>query len=271
MKFPAEKFRRLLRPAMRLLLAAAFLVTVGFADSRRHETVCTAMEIRVHGENGIAFIERSDVRELVFDKFGNPVGKPLSSINMALLEKIINGNPYVAGAEVFSSVDGKLTIEVVQRNPVLRIINSSNESFYIDDEGVFMPVSDAYTANVVVANGTLSTALTDQRIRVFTPEDAEDTAHHLNMAEKLFVLNCYIGASAFWGAQVEQVHVTAEEEFELIPRLGNHAVLFGDITGMEEKFEKLFHFYKQGLSRAGWGEYRIVNVKYKDQVVCTKK
>ena len=268
---PKEKIRMLLRPAAQLLLVVAFLVTVGFADSRRHDTVCTGLEVRVHSAAGHAFLERSDVIGMVQDKIGSPVGKTLSSINMAMLEKIINSNAYVARAEVFSTVDGKLNLDVVQRNPVLRIINRSKESFYIDEEGVFMPLSDAYTANVTVANGDLNASLTDRKIRVFEPEDADDTTKHLTTVEKIFVLNRYMSRSAFWSAQVEQVYVGADREFEIIPRMGDHAVRLGDVRDLNEKFEKLFHFYRQGLNRAGWNAYRTIDVRYKDQVVCTKK
>ena len=269
--FETWNSKGVLRIAVGSSLVAAFLVTVGFADSRRKEMLCTGLEIIVHDSLGIAFVENSDVVEMVQDKFGQPAGKPLSSINMALLEKIINSNAFVARAEVFSTVDGKLTIEVVQRNPVLRIINTSNESFYIDDQGVFMPLSEKYTANVAVANGVIPNTLADKRIRTFTPAETEDTSNHLTGLEKIFALNWYVIGNEFWNAQVEQYYVNSDLELELIPRVGNHTILFGDEKDMTEKFDKLLHFYKEGLNRTGWNQYKTVNLKYKDQVVCTKK
>ena len=62
-----------------------------------------------------------------------------------------------------------------------------------------------------------------------------------------------------------------DEEMELVPRVGNHTILFGDEKEMDEKFSKLFLFYKEGLSKQGWNKYNVINLKYKDQVVCTKK
>jgi len=260
-----------LRILYRSSLVAAFLVTVGFAESRRDEMLCSGLDIYVHDSAGIAFIERSDIVEMVHDKIGEPAGKTLSSINMAMLEKIINSNAFVARAEVFSTVNGKLTIEVVQRNPVLRIINNSNESFYIDDQGVFMPLSEKYTANVAVANGVIPNTLADRKIRTFTPEEAEDTSNHLTGLERIFAVHGYVGEHEFWNAQVEQYYMNSDLDLELIPRAGNHTILFGDEKDMDEKFDKLLHFYKEGLNRSGWNQYRTINLKYKDQVVCTKK
>jgi len=64
--------------------------------------------------------------------------------------------------------------------------------------------------------------------------------------------------------------VNGAGEIELISRVGNQPVLFGDINDMEEKFDKLLLFYKEGLSKTGWNQYKTINLTYKDQVVCTK-
>jgi cell division protein FtsQ len=41
---------------------------------------------------------------------------------------------------------------------------------------------------------------------------------------------------------------------------------------MVEKFEKLHTFYLQGLNTTGsWNKYSVINLKFKNQIVCTKK
>ena len=60
-------------------------------------------------------------------------------------------------------------------------------------------------------------------------------------------------------------------DIELIPRVGNHTIVFGDANQIESKFEKLIVFYNKGLSNTGWNEYSVINLKYEGQVVCTKR
>ncbi|MEO8088452.1 MAG: cell division protein FtsQ, partial [Bacteroidota bacterium] len=67
-----------------------------------------------------------------------------------------------------------------------------------------------------------------------------------------------------------QIFVDAAGDMELIPRVGNQTILFGDEKQMEEKFNKLYTFYKKGLSKTGWNQYKTINVTFKDQVVCSK-
>jgi cell division protein FtsQ len=262
---------RAARLAGPVLAVAAFIASVGFTDHRREDTACSGIRILVHDSLGMAFVNRNDVLQMVQDKIGQPVGKPLASINMAMLENILNNDAFVARAEVFSSVDGMLTVEVTQRNPVLRVINQSGESFYIDDQGEFMPLSEKYTADVAVASGQIMNTAADKRIRVFTPEQAEDTSVRLTTLEKVFAVNGFIRQHDFWSNQVEQLYVNEDQDIELVPRVGNHIIVFGDEKHMTEKFDKLFRFYREGLNRAGWNTYRTLNVKYRDQVVCTKK
>jgi cell division protein FtsQ len=48
--------------------------------------------------------------------------------------------------------------------------------------------------------------------------------------------------------------------------------VFGEAKDFEEKFEKLKTFYTEGLNKTdGWNKYSTINIKYKNQVVCTKK
>src|SRR4029079_5925145 len=135
------------------------------------EMPCKEVEIHVDDSLGNSFVQQDDIAQVIEEKFGKLEGKLLSSINISLLEKIIDANPFVLKAQVFSTVDGKLVVEVKQRTPIVRVINNFNESFYIDENGILMPMSDAFTAHVPVANGNIYNRETEQRIRRVTVQE----------------------------------------------------------------------------------------------------
>ncbi len=56
----------------------------------------------------------------------------------------------------------------------------------------------------------------------------------------------------------------------MIPKLGNHIIKFGRVEEMDAKFHKLMIFYKEVLKNFDAEDYRIINLKFKDQIVCTK-
>jgi cell division protein FtsQ len=68
-----------------------------------------------------------------------------------------------------------------------------------------------------------------------------------------------------------QVYVNSKNEFELIPRVGSHVILLGRLEGFEVRLDNLRSLYDQGFSTAGWNQFEIINLKYENQVVCTKR
>ena len=81
----------------------------------------------------------------------------------------------------------------------------------------------------------------------------------------------------FWRAEIVQIIASStpagELEMQLVPRSGDFTILFGPVGSRrdnDEKLDRLMTFYKKGLGRTGWSEFRTVNVKYKGQVVCAK-
>ena len=237
---------------VRLLLtsaaACAFIISVGFASHSQSNMPCSGIVVKIDDEHANAFVEESDIRQMVQNKFGSLVGSPISSINISLLEKIINTNPFISDAEVFSTIDGKIVIEVKQRIPVLRVMNYSNETFYIDKDGVFMPSSDKFTARVPVASGFIFDTEKEKAVRMSSIVNTADTTEK-SATEKLFNIISFVRGNEFWNSEVQQLYVNAAGEIEMIPRVGSHSVILGDDKYLDEKFKKLLAFYKEGLNK----------------------
>jgi cell division protein FtsQ len=248
------------------------VVMLGFVAKRQEEIKCKNISINIDEAVGHDFIGNDELLELINSK-GKVIGKPLGTINTSLLEKIILTNPFVNRSEVYSSIDGALHVDVWQRDPIVRIINMHDEQYYIDREGRFMPISESYTPPVIVANGFIFNTYTELKVRGEVA--AKDTSRIDSLLvpriiDQVFVLAKFIEADSFWTANSEQIYVNEQQELELIPRIGNHRVLVGDTTNLEDKFKRLMVFYKEGLSKTGWNNYSLINLKFRNQVVCTK-
>ena len=61
------------------------------------------------------------------------------------------------------------------------------------------------------------------------------------------------------------------QEFEIIPRVGAHQILLGNAENLELKFRNLKILYEEGLAYEGWNKYEIINLKYNNQVICSKR
>lgn len=254
----------------KILWVLSFIAIAGmlsFAEKKKTAEVCKGIAIDIQRPNSNYFVLEEDVEELISNMGYAAIGMRVNDIDITQIEKLLNNNPSISKAEVYTTIDGIVAIEMVQRTPLIRIFNQNGESFYIDDQGWLMPLSEKYTARAIVANGNINTSFAPgYKTNVKEVADSQYSILH-----ELYVLAKYIRKNAFWKSQITQVHVNNIGDIELIPRVGNHNIVIGDTTDLEKKFNKLMVFYKEGLNRTGWNNYKTINLKYQNQVVCTKK
>lgn len=249
-------------------LVLATIVTTAFIDHDLGEETCSDVVIDITDEKSYGFISEGDVSDLLNREFNTPISQKVKDIHTYDIEKRLRKHEAVKEAEVYITIDGKLVIRLWQRRPIIRVF-SKGGSFYIDEFGEVMPVMQKFTAHVPVASGNIDIPFKEihKMQRLGQGENKIDTS----LYNDLFKLAQFIDSRQLWRAQIEQVYVDKDSEVELIPRVGNHTIVLGEVQDLEEKFEKLMLFYNKGLNKTGWNEFRKINLKFKDQVVCTKR
>ncbi len=267
-----KKLKKILFITLWFGLIVGLLLTMGFVNKQQDSLLCKNLDIKVNQDDEVYFLNKMDIAQLIKNRGDSIVGQPKSTVNVSEIEKALNSHEDIAKAEVFMTIDGDMKVNVKQRKPVLRIINSNDDSYYLDDTGKLMPLSGKYTARVIVANGNIQEPYSTHYM--YTMEDiANDSIMKANsMLDELFAMGTYINANEFWKSQVQQIYINKEKDMEIVPLVGDQKIIFGDTTAMHEKFKKLMTFYTQGLNTTGWWDrYSTINLKFKNQIVCTKK
>ena len=80
----------------------------------------------------------------------------------------------------------------------------------------------------------------------------------------------YLNDNKFWRQNITQIYVKTNGDIELIPRVGTHTILLGTAENCEKKLNNVRKFYDKVLSRKGWNFYKVINVKFDNQVVGEK-
>ncbi|NVN96185.1 MAG: hypothetical protein HXX18_13000 [Bacteroidetes bacterium] len=253
------------------LLSMGLIAGLIFSGIFHRNRICKAVEINVNYADADPFFTSDDISTFLIQKNDTIKGKKMSEINENLIENIIKENPYVLDANVFTSMDGILKINITQRKPIVRIINKLNQHFYLDDLGVKMPINNKYPANIVIATGNINASYS-----LFSPENFDQRNDTLNLKKDSVLYNIYkvtnyINKNAFFRAQIEQIYINEEKEIELIPKLGEQIIIFGNAENVEVKFNKLLIIYKEAFNKLGWDKYKLINLTFENQVVCTKK
>ncbi len=251
------------------LAICGVMVLLGFVSSSQQNMRCKEMIIRIdQGKGSTNFIDEKDVRTHIMAEGSAVEENRMGHIKTHTYEELIRNLSSVEHAEVFKTIDGTVVVEVQQREPIVRIINANSGSFYIDENGRTMPLSEKYTANVLIVHGHIRESL-----GVWTVEEimASDSLSKISMLDDVFIMASYIRKNDFWRAQIQSVWVNSKGEMEIMPLVGQHKIIFGSVKNMKQKFKKLKLFYKKALNSSGWNRYATINLKYENQIVCTKK
>jgi len=237
-------------------IAAWFVVILGFVSSRADEVICNRIDVLLSDTAQCRFVSDADIRAMLRDEGLEIQGYPLKEINTWDLEKLLEENAYIKEAEVSTDISGRMEIRLEQRIPLVRIMPDGRRGYYLDTEGKILPLSDQFVPHIFLVSGHIS-----------QPDEDEGT----NQLEEIHQFCTYVTDHPFWSEQIVQLYVNRKGEYELIPRVGAHQILMGSLDQWERKLRNLELLYEQGFSAYGWNTYGTINLKYSNQVICTKR
>jgi cell division protein FtsQ len=236
--------------------AVVFLISAMQSKSVR---TCNGLEVEISGLKNYSFLEKQEVVKLLTANQKNAIkGKPLKDLDLKKMEEKLESMVWVKNAELFFDNGRVLQVKVEEREPVARVFCSNGSTFYIDNSLARLPLSDKFSIRLPVFTG-------------FPSDRKKWKGKDSILMEKIKNISAFIRQDSFWTAQVEQVDIDMQRKFVIIPKTGDHVILFGDGEDIERKFARLYIFYRDVLSKVGWNKYSSINVQYKGQVAAGRK
>jgi cell division protein FtsQ len=249
--------KKIIFVALTLTACSGLVILLVAAIGRRNHELCKDYVITMQGAQKNLFINEKDISKLLNSGLNGKIkGEPIADFNLRKLEQLIKGNAWVKNANLYFDNREVLHISVEQKDPVARIFTTVGKSFYIDNEGKKMPLSD----------------MTSARVPVFTnfPDKKAFSIKDSILLNDIRSTASFILKDSFWMAQTEQIDITEDRNFEMIPTIGNHIVKLGKGDDIDKKFRRLLIFYQQVLSKTSFDKYNIVDVQYAGQVIGSK-
>lgn len=249
--------RKILFIAIWLCIGGGMVSLLLAAITKKNNGLCKGYSISIEGGKNNLFIDNKDVEQLLFKATkGQLKGDPIAAFNLYELEQMLQKNSWINEADMYFDNKDVLHVIITEKEPIARIFTTDGNTFYINENGKKMPLSDKMSARVPVFTG-----YADKK--------------KMNAADSLFLKQVtnvaeFIENSPFWMSQVAQVDITEDGNFEMIPLVGNHLVKLGNGENIEKKFNRLMIFYKQVLRKTGFDKYKVIDVQYKGQVVVSK-
>ena len=186
------------------------------------------------------FVSRDLVESLLSDHIVDADGKYLTlhQVSFEQIEKVLLSHSSISRVNIYSDLNGYVTIDIVPKIPIARIYNNS-DIYYIDNSGEKMELSVAYTSRSLIVTGDLNS---------------------LNQSD-IFHICKYIYDDNFLRNQITSIDVS-NSELSMFARTGE-LIEFGRVKDMNHKFTKLKLYYDNVSS-----DFSILNLKYNNQIIC---
>ena len=259
-----KKFFQILIWSILLLGVAAGLV---FAEINHRETVCIGFDLVIMDQQDNPLIKAKDIKAKVLANTDTLIGKKIGDLDLLQIHGILQEIPYVAESDIQTDLMGNLTVEVSLRKAIIRVVNQSGFTYYLDTEGYLMPVNPGHPSRVIIINGAIKDGLRQLSGQKMHVDDFSEGS----ILHKIYKMSTLMEQSPFLKRLIAQVWLERNGEIKITPILGDYIIKFGSFEDMDTKFEKLETFYREGAGKAGWQDYRSIDLRYKNQIICSKK
>lgn len=229
-----------------VLILGAVIFLYSFSSKRNENRRLKEADIEfAEAEN---FITHEKVNNLLIQNFGSIKSIQKDKLDLNSVEKSLDKNPMIDKAEVYATIDGKLKAIISQRKPVARIF-LGEESYYIDYRGDRMPLSETYTARVPLVTGVIDS---------------------IEQGKLKKLLN-YINDDAFLKKNIIGLEIAPTGGVRMRSRNYGYEIQFGRPINIEKKFNNYKAFLQDAAKDTLIEQYKTINLKFTQQVVCTKK
>lgn len=261
--------KRWVRVVVGLLILLSFAVLLGLAmgnwATRREGVLCNRVEVRVLDSAKHDFVNRQMVAQWLVEQGFRLQGIPIHEVDVQSVERHLRSRDWVSGAEVYATFDGVVHVEIRQRHPLMRVVSDGGYNFYVDSLFTILPVQVGSVESVQVVTGEFDFGF---RGDYYGSLDEKKDIKDVIFLKKLTNFAQEVWRDDFLRDLVVQVYVRKDQQLELIPRVGGHVIMFGDLCSpYNGRLIRLKAFYGQATGEPWFTEATVVDLRYERQVI----
>jgi cell division protein FtsQ len=228
-----------------VLLLGLVVFLYAFSSFKNNSRSVTNLVVQFTGKENV-YITTEMVNKLLIQNQDQLYNLPKDNLDLKEMEFLLESNDMIKSAQVYLTVNGEVRAKIEQKRPIARVY--SKAIFYIDEDGLWMPLSSQHSARVPLITGVVGKG------------DLKDV---YKMALKIY-------KDSFLRTYVTEIHQNENKEVSLRMRLLNFEILLGDLENLDQKMRNLKAFYQKAKKDKVLDEYKSVNLQFDNQVVCTK-
>jgi cell division protein FtsQ len=232
---------------IRLFLMLGLVIFLFSFTSNRNEHRKLKKSVVVFVGDNALFVKRETVNKLLIENKENASSIEKDKLDLNKLERILDSNAMIEKSDVFVSIDGVLKAVVKQKTPIARVFEGDH-SFYVDYEGGRMPLSDNFTARVLLVSGEIN------------KKNSEDLAQLFHV----------IYDDDFLKKNIIAIQIMPNGSLKMFNRNFNYQIDFGRLVNVDQKFKDYKAFFQKAVLDSSLYKYKKIDLRFTKQVVCTK-
>lgn len=229
------------------LLLIAFVFLLNFTKEKNKKRELLPYEINIIDSLEKKFITEKQVVNIIKKQSEEKLPKKIEEIHVQAIENNLKNNPFVDSTNVSLDINGKLTIFIRQKTPILRV-NNEKEQFYLTAKNQFLPLSPNFAYKCMLVDGNIQEE--DRELLLKLVKEIKN--------DKLLITHI-IG-----------IKKVKNNSFTLLVNYGDYEIEFGELTNYKQKLENLKGFYAQYLCKVPKRTYKKIILKYNNQIVGIK-
>jgi cell division protein FtsQ len=242
-----------------IILGVALLTLLIAAMNTKTTKPCTDVVISFKNKDGALYTGKTAISKMLNERGLSVLkGKAVKNFDLKAMEEKLEKDPWIKNAELFFDNKRVLRVNIEENEPIARVFTIKGNTFYLDSSLQRLPLNERHTPRLPVFTG-----FPTERY----PWKGKDSV----LMSEVKQMALFLDNDPFWMAQIDQCDINAQRNFELIPKIGDHLIIFGDGKNIPERFRKLNLFYQQVLAKTGFNTYKDINVQFEGQVVATKR
>ena len=242
--------KKVLSIVLWVITGGALIVLFSFGRSKYLETPLKGVEINLKRIHSNGFVDQDSLLAHVQAVCDIAHQNKIADINMVQVNKLLSGNPWIESGSAFIDLNDTLYLEAKEYEPMLRVFGNDGRSVYVTYEGVIIPSSPIYTPHLMIASG-------------YFEEEA-------GIPEALAIAKA-INRDEYLTEHIGQIYLNQNNEFEVTVNNLPAKVIVGDTMGIDDKLSRLKALLEKYNNTEELIGYKTLDLKYKNQIVCTKK
>jgi cell division protein FtsQ len=242
------------------LVVSGVVIVLISAVQKEQGVICKEVIVEIDQSLGYKMIDEREIFSSLWPETNGlfPAKKSTTSFDLFKMEKQVEKNPWIHSANLFFDQQHRMHIVLKQKLALARVFNADGYSYYLDSSYSLLPVK----SNDVISLPVFTNFYFDP-----VKKSREDSS----VIARVISLSKFIAADSFWMAQIESVNINQDNTFELITQVGDHRVILGVRDDWNHLFKKLNALYSTMMENESWDIYDLVDLQFKDQVVCKRK